>query len=140
MCGIRFRFAKRMRVEGARLDGLDFFRAYILRLHICFAGVNLFVFFTAVFGFGFFLFFYFILFKNGAAHESVGGSVRLRLFVLGFYQAGRDYRDVFLANIFLDERRFRLMGYLLDHPRSSSKCLRRGDGVIGGGGQFFRPS
>jgi hypothetical protein len=71
---IRFCFAERMRIKSASLDSVDLFCAYVLRLGIRFACVNLFVFLSLLFDVRFFLLvlFFFSLFESGAPHECVG--------------------------------------------------------------------
>ena len=112
---IRFRFAERMRVLSACLDILDLLCTYIVRLAFRLGSMNLLMFFSL--GFFFFLLLFLVLFglfEGGAAHECVGCGVRLCFFVLGFDQAGGDYRNIFLAKRCIGARRF-----LLDRARGA---------------------
>jgi hypothetical protein len=135
--GIGFRFAQCVRVERSRLDGLNFFLTNILGFR--FTGVNLFAFVRMVFCLRLVVFlFLFVLFKNGAAHKSVGRSIGLCFFMLGFNQAGGNYGNLILRNVFFRERRIRASRLLLDNVRRSSKRLRRRCRVVCGRVQFFR--
>src|SRR5712672_2745437 len=108
-----FRFAESMRVMSACLKSCDLFRSYVGGLGFPFARMNLFVcfrFFGNLVGcFGFFLFFrFFLLFviKNRAPDERVGGHFCLSLLMLGFDEAGGDYRDIFFAERGVGASRF----------------------------------
>src|SRR5689334_5544994 len=127
-----------MRVQCSRLESLNFFRTNVLGFR--FTGVNLFVFLDVVFGvrLSTFLFFLFVLFKNGAAYESVCRSVGLRFFMLGFNQAGGNYGNLFFGNVLFRERRIRASRLVLDKIGCSSKGLGCRCSVVRGRGQFFR--
>lgn len=114
---ICFRFAEGMGVKSACLDILDLFCTYIVRLGFCLGSMNLLMFFSLGFFFFLLLFSFLVLFRlfeGGAAHERVGCGVRLCFFVLGFDQAGGDYRNIFLAKRCIGARRF-----LLDRARGA---------------------
>ena len=93
---IGFRFSTRVRV--GRFLRLRFLMRFFVSQIRCFAGMNFFVLFgRGLLAVGRFLVFFVLLFKDCAAHHSVGSRVSLRLFVFCLDEAGGDYCDVVIA-------------------------------------------
>ncbi len=125
---IGFRLSQRVRI------GFLLLRLFVGQLR-GFAGVNFFVFFgRGLFTLGRFFVFFFFLFKDSTADHGIGGRLRLRLFVLGFHQAGGNHRHVFFAKRSIRANRFRLRCFL--RPGGGFRDGRTG--VFGRSGKFFR--
>ncbi len=127
---ISFRLSQRVRIGGFLL-----LRLFVRALR-GFTGVN----FLVLFGRGFFvlgrfLVFLFFLFKDGTADHGIGVRLRLRLFVLGFHQAGGNHRHFFFTQRSIRANRLRFRRFL--RPGGGFRDDRTG--VFGRSGDFFRP-